>query len=315
MTLRVAFAGTPTFAVPSLRALHAAHRVVGVWTQPDRPAGRGRALTPSPIKLAARELDLPVVQPVRLRGAPDALAKFAAVQADVMVVVAYGLILPRELLELPRLGCLNVHASLLPRWRGAAPIQRAILAGDARTGVTIMQMDEGLDTGAVLSRASIAIGAETTAGQLHDELAELGARQIVQALAELAAGSLRPERQPDSGVTYAHKLSKAESALDWQRTATDLDRQIRAFNPWPTAQTHLDGATVKLLRSRVAASTAQAGAVPGTLLGLVDDALEVTCGRGVVQILELQRTGRKAVQARDFYNSLRLPVGAHKAFE
>jgi methionyl-tRNA formyltransferase len=314
MTLRVAFAGTPAFAVPALRALHAAHTLVGVWTQPDRPAGRGRAVAASPVKMAAQELALPVRQPARLRGDPEAVAQLAAARADVMVVVAYGLLLPREVLQLPRLGCLNIHASLLPRWRGAAPIQRAILAGDAETGISIMQMDEGLDTGAVLSRERVPIGAQTTAGQLHDELAAVGARQIVRALAGLEAGSLRAEPQPDVGVTYAQKLSRSESAIDWQRPAAALDRQIRAFNPWPTAETQLDGTVVKLLRSRVTGATAPPGAVPGALLGLAGDALEVACGSGVLQVFELQRAGRKAVLARDFYNALRLPAGACAVF-
>lgn len=314
MKLRVAFAGTPAFAVPALRALRAAHTVVGVWTQPDRPAGRGRAVAAGPVKLAAQELGLPLAQPARLRGDTDALGELAAAHADVMVVVAYGLILPREVLELPRLGCLNIHASLLPRWRGAAPIQHAILAGDAATGISIMHMDEGLDTGAVLSQASIPIGAQMTAGQLHDELAELGARQIVQALSALAAGSLKAEPQPEAGVTYAHKLSRRQSAIDWQRAAVELDRQIRAFNPWPSAETRLDGAAVKLLRSCASASSAPPGTAPGTVLGVAQDALEVACGSGVLRVLELQRAGRKAVPARDFYNSLRLPAGARAVF-
>ncbi len=314
MTLRVAFAGTPDFAVPALRALHAAHTVVGVWTQPDRPAGRGRALSASPVKLAARELGLAVAQPARLREAHEAQAQLAATRPEVMVVVAYGLLLPREVLSLPRLGCLNIHASLLPRWRGAAPIQRAILAGDAETGISIMQMDEGLDTGAVLSRATIPIGAEMTAGQLHDQLAELGARQIVRTLALAAAGELVGEPQPETGVTYAHKLSRAESRIDWHSPAVEVDRRIRAFNPWPAAETRLDGTPVKLLRSRTTSCAAPTGAVPGTLLGLEGQALAVACGGGVLQVLELQRAGRKAVSARDFYNSLRLPAGAHAVF-
>jgi methionyl-tRNA formyltransferase len=318
MSLRVVFAGTPAFAVPPLRALHAEHHVAGVLTQPDRPAGRGRAVAASPVKQVALELGVPLAQPERLRGDGQALAatlaQLSAWRPDVMVVVAYGLIMPPEVLALPRLGCLNIHASLLPRWRGAAPIQRAILAGDAETGVCIMQMDEGLDTGAVLTRARAPIGAETTAADLQDELAGLGATQILVALAGLAAGTLNAAPQPQAGVTYAHKLSKAECDIDWRRTAVQIDRQIRAFNPWPVAQARLDGDVVKLLRSRCEPRTApQAG--PGTLLGLNRDALEIACGEGVLQVLELQRAGRKPVGARDFLNALQARAGAQVTFQ
>jgi methionyl-tRNA formyltransferase len=319
MKLRVAFAGTPAFALPPLVALHAAHTLVGVMTQPDRPAGRGRELAASPVKQKALEYGVPVLQPQRLRGDAAALeqtlAQLRSLQPDVMVVVAYGLILPREVLELPRLGCLNIHASLLPRWRGAAPIQRAILAGDAETGVAIMQMDEGLDTGAVLTSATQAIGAETTSATLHDQLAALGAQQLLVALDGLAAGTLHALPQATEGVSYAQKLSKAESAIDWRRDATEIDRQIRAFNPWPATETRLDGEVVKLLRSRISAGEQASGAVePGTLLGLEGDALRVACGKGVLQVLELQRAGRKAVAARDFYNALRPQPGQRWMF-
>jgi methionyl-tRNA formyltransferase len=317
MTLRVAFAGTPEFAVAPLRAVAAAHRVVGVLTQPDRPAGRGRGIAASPVKQTAQDLGLPVLQPPKLRGDATALqatvSQLSAWQPDVMVVVAYGLILPREVLQLPRLGCLNIHASLLPRWRGAAPIQRAIEAGDAETGVCIMQMDEGLDTGAVLATARLRIGAETTAGELHDELSVLGAAQLLEALAALEAGTADPEPQTQAGVTYAQKLAKSESPIDWHRDAVAIDRQVRAFNPWPTAETRLDGEPVKLLRSRVDVA-AHAAETPGTLLGLEAGALAVACGKGVLQVLELQRTGRKPVSARDFYNALRLQPGARAIF-
>jgi methionyl-tRNA formyltransferase len=261
-----------------------------------------------------------VLQPQRLRGDAVALeqtlARLHALQPDVMVVVAYGLILPREVLQLPRLGCLNIHASLLPRWRGAAPIQRAILAGDAETGVAIMQMDEGLDTGAVLASAQLPIGVETTAATLHDQLAELGARQLLVALEGLSAGTLQATPQPTDGVTYAQKLSRSESAIDWRRDAVEIDRQIRAFNPWPATETRLDGEVVKLLRSRVGAGEqGAAAATPGTLLGMEGDALRVACGKGVLQVLELQRAGRKAVAARDFYNALRPPADKRWMFE
>jgi len=309
MKLRVAFAGTPGFAVPALRALHAAHEVAGVLTQPDRPAGRGRNLTASPVKQAALELGLEVAQPARLRSDPKTLASTLALlsawRVDVMVVVAYGLILPREVLDLPRLGCLNIHASLLPRWRGAAPIQRAIHAGDAETGVSIMQMDEGLDTGGVLCTARVPIDAECTSASLHDQLAELGARQILVALEGRASGTLVATPQPEAGVTYAEKLSRSESRIDWSQPAARIDRQVRAFNPWPTAEATHDGEPVKLWRSRLAGSDVRpAGAAPGTLLGLSGDALRVVCGEGVLEVLELQRAGRKAVSARDFMNGL-----------
>ncbi len=318
MRLRVVFAGTPAFAVPALRALAGVHQIVGVLTQPDRPAGRGRALMASPVKQAALELGVPVAQPPQLRGdSADATAGLATLrswQPDVMVVVAYGLILPPDVLTLPRLGCLNIHASLLPRWRGAAPIQRAILAGDAHTGISIMQMDAGLDTGAVLCTERIAIGAQTTSAQLHDELARAGARQILHALDGLARGTLVATPQPQEGVTYAQKLTKSEARIDWNLPARQIDRQVRAFNPWPSAQTTLGGEPIKLWRSRVAARVAsdvEATDVPGTLLGAAGDALQVKCGEGVLEVTELQRAGRKAVPARDFINAL--PAGADRA--
>jgi methionyl-tRNA formyltransferase len=323
MQLRVVFAGTPAFAVPALAALADVHQVVGVLTQPDRPAGRGRLLTASPVKLAAQERGLPVMQPLRLRGDEVALqatlAQLREWQPDIMVVVAYGLILPREVLTLPRLGCLNIHASLLPRWRGAAPIQRAIEAGDAGTGVAIMQMDEGLDTGAVLAEARVRIGDETTAGQLHDSLATLGAAELMQVLPSLAAGQITARPQPAEGVTYAAKLQKSEARVDWRDSAACIDRRIRAFNPWPVAETTLQGEPVKLWRSRLPAHVGGASAIveasPGTVLGLQDDALAVCCGNGVVQVLELQRAGRKAVAAREFLNAMRPVDGAPLVFQ
>jgi methionyl-tRNA formyltransferase len=307
--LRVVFAGTPAFALPPLAAVAAAHRVVGVMTQPDRPAGRGRQLQASPVKAAALAAGVPVLQPARWSGDSAALeaslAPLRALAPDVIVVVAYGLILPRALLDLPRLGCLNIHASLLPRWRGAAPIQRAILAGDAVSGVTIMQMDSGLDTGDMLRRAEVPIGSEMTGGELHDVLAQRGARLIVEALADVAAGSARPVAQPSEGVTYAAKLGKSEAAIDWSLPAACIDRQVRAFNPWPGAETRQRGEVLKLLRSRlpVPPRAAPAGMAPGTVLGLATDALEVACGEGVLQVTELQRAGRRAVSARDFHNA------------
>jgi methionyl-tRNA formyltransferase len=321
MKLRVAFAGTPAFAVPALRALVAAHEAVGVLTQPDRPAGRGRALTASAVKQAALQLGLPVAQPQRLRGDATGLQAtlelLSAWRPDVLVVVAYGLILPRVLLDLPRLGCLNIHASLLPRWRGAAPIQRAIQAGDTETGVTIMQMDEGLDTGGVLCAARIPIGAECTAARLHDELATLGAAQILVAMDGVARGTLVAQPQSAEGVTYAEKLSRGEARIDWTQDAVQIDRQVRAFNPWPAAETSLSGEPVKLWRSRVLPRVEAAPAVttPGTLLGLNGDALEVACGSGVLQVMELQRAGRKAVAAGDFLNAVDTRDGHAAVFQ
>jgi methionyl-tRNA formyltransferase len=313
MTMRVAFAGTPAFALPALAALQAQHRIVGVLTQPDRPAGRGRVVSASPVKQAALDLAVPLLQPHTLRGDAGVLAATLNTlrdwQPDVLVVVAYGLILPQPLFDLPRHGCLNIHASLLPRWRGAAPIQRAILAGDAETGVCIMQMDAGLDTGAVLCEARLVIGVEQTAGELHDQLATLGAAQILRALDGIARGELRAHAQPTTGITRAEKLSKAEARIDWHQDAAQIDRAIRAFNPWPVAEARLRDEPVKLLRSRVDVSAAARRVVrtvePGTVLDLAGDALEIACGRGVLQLLQLQRAGRKPVAAREFFNALR----------
>jgi methionyl-tRNA formyltransferase len=320
MKLRVAFAGTPAFALPPLAAVHAAHQLVGVLTQPDRPAGRGRVVAPGPVKAAATRLGVPVLQPQRLRGDGGELAATLAMlrewQPDVMVVVAYGLILPREVLDLPRLGCLNIHASLLPRWRGAAPIQRALLAGDAITGISIMKMDAGLDTGAVLLEAPLAIGGQVTAGELHDELSRLGAEQVLIAIEGLAAGRIAPRPQPAEGVTHAAKLSKQEARIDWNESAVLLDRKIRAFNPWPIAEARLHGEPVQLLRSRLAPAIGTApGALPGTVLGVAEDALEVACGQGVLQLLQLRRAGKREVGARDFLNAARGAVNAPLVFE
>jgi methionyl-tRNA formyltransferase len=314
MKLRVVFAGTPAFALPPLCALAAVHEVAGVLTQPDRPAGRGRTLAPGPVKSEAIALGLPVLQPERLRSAPQVLEATLGVlhgwRPDVIVVVAYGLMLPAAVLQLPRLGCLNVHASLLPRWRGAAPIQRAIQAGDARSGVSIMQMDEGLDTGNVLLEEAVEIGAQTTAGELHDVLAPLGARLIVEALAQWAGGRARAHPQPHEGITYARKIERAEARVDWAQPAVQVDRNIRAFNPWPVAETQHRGEALKLLRSRLSSALPQATAEPGTVLGLQGDALVVACGEGAVEITELQRAGRRPVSARDFLNAERNASGS-----
>lgn len=305
-SLRIAFAGTPHFALPALRALLASrHRVVGVLTQPDRPAGRGRELRASPVKLlASTQPTLSIAQPATLKNA-EGRAALATWAPDLLVVVAYGLILPREALQLPRLGCLNIHGSVLPRWRGAAPIQRALLAGDVETGITIMQLDEGLDTGPVLLERHRPIGPHDTAGDLHDALADLGAAALMEAIDGLATGKLLPRAQPAEGVTYAAKIEKSEALIDWNEDAVQLDRKIRAFNPWPVAETRLAGESLRLLRAVVADAGAPA-AEPGTVLGLADDGLRVACGTGVLAVRELQRAGKRPVSARDFANAMRL---------
>ncbi len=304
-SLRIAFAGTPQFALPALRVLLASrHRVVGVLTQPDRPAGRGRELRASPVKLLALDAKLPVGQPATLK-TPEGRAILHEWSPDLLVVVAYGLILPQAVLDRPRLGCLNIHGSLLPRWRGAAPIQRAILAGDAETGVSIMQLDAGLDTGPVLLERRHPIGIHDTAGDLHDALSELGAAALMDAIDAIDNGTVVMRAQPAEGVTYAAKLEKSEAALDWRQSALALDRQVRAFNPWPIAETQFAGETLRILRGRVARDSG-GDTVPGTLLGLAEDGLHVACGEGVLAVNELQRAGKRPVSARDFANAVRL---------
>jgi methionyl-tRNA formyltransferase len=303
--LRIAFAGTPQFALPALRALlDSPHRVVGVLTQPDRPAGRGRELRASPVKLLAAAHGLPVAQPATLK-TPEGRAALDQWSPDLLVVVAYGLILPAAVLALPRLGCLNIHGSLLPRWRGAAPIQRALLAGDAQTGVTIMQLDEGLDTGPMLLERRRSIGAEETSGDLHDALAELGAAALIEAISGIEAGTLVARAQPADGVTHAAKIEKSEARVDWNQDAVQIHRQIRAFNPWPMAEARLGEEPLRLLRARVADATGRP-AEPGTLLGMADDELRVACGQGVLAVRELQRAGKRPVSARDFANAVRI---------
>ena len=317
--LRVAFAGTPGFAREALAAVAAVgHEVPLVLTQPDRPAGRGMKLQASPVKQFAVEHGLPVVQPrgLRLDGryADDAAAArdaLAAARPDVMVVAAYGLILPPWVLELPRFGCLNIHASLLPRWRGAAPIQRAIEAGDAETGVTIMQMDAGLDTGDMLLAETVPISADDTAGTLHDRLAALGARLVVRALDELAAGTLVRTPQPTEGVTYAHKIDKAEAAVDWRDDAARLERRARAFDPAPGLHVDIGGEAVKLWRAAVRADAPPAP--PGTVLAVGDGRLTVACGRGALDLLQLQRPGGRRVDVRAFLQGRSVAVGCRLA--
>jgi methionyl-tRNA formyltransferase len=301
MSLRIVFAGTPAFAVPSLRAAASRNEVVAVYTQPDRPAGRGRALTPSPVKLEALKRGLPVLQPESLKSqlARDALG---ALQPDLLIVVAYGLILPQKILDIPRHGCWNVHASLLPRWRGAAPIQRAIEAGDSETGICLMQMEKGLDTGPVLLPSPLPIGESETAGQLHDRLAELGAQVLADGLGLLRAGMRPvPRLQPESGVTYAHKIEKSEAKLDWSQPAQGLANKIRAFNPWPMAEAELAGERVRI-HGAVALPLAH-GQPPGRVLFAGRDGIDVACGQGALRIRVLQREGGKAITAADYLNA------------
>ena len=288
--------GTPDFSVPALEALQAAHDVVCVYTQPPRPAGRGKRDRPSPVQAKAEALGLPVRHPVSLKGEEEQAA-FAALNADVAVVVAYGLILPQAILDAPAKGCLNIHASLLPRWRGAAPIHRAIMAGDAETGVAIMQMEAGLDTGPVLLSERTKIGAEETTADLHDRLSAMGARLIVEALGRL--GTLTPVPQPEDGVTYAQKIDKAEARIDWTKPAEDVDRKIRGLSPFPGAWCEIAGERVKLLRSR---RTDGQGA-PGEVLG----GFTIACGAGAVEITEAQREGKKAMPAHEVLKGLDLP--------
>ncbi|MDY4296340.1 MULTISPECIES: methionyl-tRNA formyltransferase [unclassified Xanthomonas] len=305
--MKLVFAGTPDFAVPSLRAAAQRHEVVAVYTQPDRPAGRGRGLTPSPVKLEAVARGIPVLQPQTLRS-PETLQALRALQPDLIVVVAYGLILPKAVLAIPTHGCWNVHASLLPRWRGAAPIQRAIEAGDSETGVCLMQMEAGLDTGPVLLSQRTPIGADETGGQLHDRLAALGAQVLADGLGLLRAG-LRPvaQPQPEAGVTYAHKLDKAQARLDWQQPAAQLARQVRAFDPWPVAEAMLAGERVRV-HGAIALDLAHAQQ-PGTVLTASRQGIDIACGQGALRLRVLQRDGGKAITAADYLNARRdLPV-------
>ena len=299
--MKLAFAGTPAFAVPVLDALHAAgHRIVGVYTQPDRPAGRGRKLTSSPVALRATELSLPTFKPERLAGA--AVEELRALSPDVMVVVAYGLILPRPALDIPKHGCINIHASLLPRWRGAAPIQRAILAGDAETGVTIMHMDAGLDTGPMILSERVSITDTMTSGELADTLSRLGAKLIVETLAQLARGTLRETRQPGEGATYAGKITKDEARLDWKLPAGELARRVRAFNPTPVAWSELDGERIRVFSAR--ALPGRIGGTPGAVLDVSEKGVAVAAGDGALLIEQLQRPGGKLLPAHQAARSL-----------
>ena len=298
--MRVIFMGTPDFSVPVLDALVlAGHEIAAVYCQPPRPAGRGKKDRPSPVQQRAEALGLLVRHPVSLKTA-EAQAEFAALDADVAVVVAYGLILPQAVLDAPKSGCLNIHASLLPRWRGAAPIHRAIMAGDVKTGVCIMQMEAGLDTGPVLLRDATPIRTTETTIELHDRLSAMGAELIVEALRHLP--DLQPEPQPEEGVTYASKIDKAEARIDWSRPATEVDRQIRGLSPFPGAWFDLGGTRVKVLASKLADGEGAAGEV-------LDDTLRVGCGEGAVQLIRLQRAGKAAQDAQTFQRGAQIAAG------
>ena len=301
--LKLIFAGTPDFAARHLAALlSSGHEVVAVYTQPDKPAGRGQKLTASPVKELALAHDLPVYQPASLRN-EAAQAELAALGADLMVVVAYGLILPKAVLDTPRLGCINVHGSLLPRWRGAAPIQRSIWAGDAETGVTIMQMDVGLDTGAMIRKVTCPIASDETSASLYDKLAGLGPQALVDTLDAMAAGDTAAEPQDDALANYAEKLSKEEARIDWSMDAVAIERCIRAFNPWPISWFEVAGQTVKVWQAEVLPQAH--GQAAGTLLKADKQGIEVATGQGVLRLLTLQPPGKKAMSVADLLNSRR----------
>lgn len=300
-SLKVVFAGTPDFAASVFSAILASsHQVIAAYTQPDRPSGRGRKLTASPVKQLALEQNIAVYQPVNFKQQDDIKA-LADLKPDIMVVVAYGLLLPQAVLDVPRLGCINVHASLLPRWRGAAPIQRAIAAGDQESGVTIMQMDAGLDTGDMLLKVSTPISDQDTGGSLHDRLADIGAQACVAALDQIAAGTIKGEAQDDNLANYAHKLSKEEGLLDWQDTATALHNKIRGLSPWPVAHTLLDGKTLRVHEARYVAETS--AATPGSIIRSDKNGIVVAARDGCLALTKLQLPGGKALTAADLLNS------------
>lgn len=313
-SLRIIFAGTPDFAATALSALiKSEHQLVAVYTQPDRPAGRGRKLHASPVKDVALEHNIPVLQPDNLKNieAQEVLRSF---NADVMVVAAYGLILPQAVLDIPRLGCLNIHASLLPRWRGAAPIQRAIAAGDKESGITIMQMNAGLDTGDILQISTCPISEEDNGGSLHDRLAEIGVTAILKTLEDLTNNNINPVPQDDALATYAHKLDKQEAQINWQHSASKIERLIRAFNPWPVAFTQLNEKTFRIWQAQALASDSnyKTGMTPGTVISCDKKGIDICCGEGVLRILSLQPSGSKKMDVAAFMNghAKQLPVGS-----
>ena len=309
-SLKIIFAGTPDFAASALSALvESEHEIVAVYTQPDRPAGRGRKLRASPVKEVALEHNIPVLQPENLKEA-ETQDELRAFNADVMVVAAYGLILPQVVLDIPRLGCLNIHASLLPRWRGAAPIQRAIAAGDKESGITIMQMNAGLDTGDILQLTSCSITDKDSGGDLHDRLAEIGATAILETLKDLDGDKLKPTVQDDSLATYAHKLDKKEAIINWQSSAADIERLIRAFNPWPVAFTYLNDKTLRIWQAQALVESSELEA--GTVINCDKKGVDISCGEGTLRLLKLQPSGSKAMDVASFMNghAKQLPIGS-----
>ncbi len=306
--LKIIFAGTPDFSVAPLKALlESEHEVIAVYTQPDRPAGRGRKLTPSPVKACALEHGIDVYQPEKLKTAEDQQL-LSDLGADLMVVVAYGIILPKVVLDAPRLGCINIHASLLPRWRGAAPIQRAILAGDTQSGITIMQMDEGLDTGDMLLKNPCDIAADESGSSLHDRLAVMGAEALMQALPGIVTQTLEPEKQDDALANYAHKLQKAEALIDWSKSAKQLQLQVNAFNAWPVAQTPIDvKGKPQMLRiwraEAIDATGADMAEPPGTVVSCEKQGIDVATGEGYLRLLEIQMPGKKPMDVQAFVNA------------
>jgi methionyl-tRNA formyltransferase len=306
--VKLGFAGTPDFAVPALDKLAGGHDIQAVFTQPDRPAGRGQALRASPVKRRALELGLAVHQPATFKS-PEALECLGSMHLEALVVVAYGLILPAAALALPKFGCINIHASLLPRWRGAAPIQRALLAGDVSTGITIMRMDAGLDTGPMLAARGLDIGAHDTAKTLHDRLACLGAELIGETLDSLSSGRATEVAQPEEGITYAEKIDKAEALIHWEQDATRISRQVRAFNPWPIAETRLNGQQLRIWDAEPFDSQRlSADCAPGTIIDKADEGILVACGRGTLRVLRLQLAGRKPMPASEFLKGQPLAV-------
>jgi len=306
---KIIFAGTPDFSVSCLSTLLERDvDVVGVYTQPDRVAGRGKKIQQSPVKQRALQAGIEVFQPENFKQA-DSRNVLAALQPDLMVVVAYGLILPQSILDIPRLGCVNIHASLLPRWRGAAPIQRAIEAGDTQTGVCLMQMEKGLDTGPVLARETHDIAVDETGGELHDALSEIGARLLGENLGALLNGEIRSREQADTGLTYAHKLNKAETRIDWQQSAQHIRNKIRAFNPWPVMATQLDDQIIRIHRAELVSGNPTAVAQPGVIKQISPAGIEVQTGEGCLRILELQKPGGRVMPTRDFLNGFKLHTG------
>lgn len=299
--LRIIFAGTPDFAAKHLQALiNSDHQVIAVLTQPDRPAGRGNKLTASPVKQLAVEHDIAVYQPATLKN-EEHQKIIRDLNADIMIVVAYGLILPQAVLDMPKLGCLNVHGSLLPRWRGAAPIQRACWSGDHETGVTIMQMDAGLDTGDMLFKVICPITTDDTSASLYDKLAEIGPKALLETLAGIVSGQITPEKQDESLVTYAEKLSKQEAKLDWQLSASQLERDIRAFNPWPVSYFQINGEMVKVWQANVIPQNSHQ--TPGTILQANKDGIQIATAEGIINLTQLQPAGKKPMSAADLLNS------------